>query len=135
MKRIKNFTQFINENWYNSTGVSYSIGDEVWYGIADSEEEMKDIIVSNLKLEDGSIQWRNDYFEVSGTTHRGEEIYCSQSGDFDKINQRPKPKFGKPTAQLDDENILPQIKRLFKKSGWQGQIDISRTDIWGSVIY
>ncbi len=141
MKYIKTLEDFINESKIIKTETitheidvnidRQFISDGGWK----SEQDMAETISSDVSLKSGSIDFESDYFEIKGITMAGNKLEVSQSGEFDMYGGPYDPKLKKPTVKLNDKDIYSQVKREFDKDGWDSkEVDMSRTDIWGSII-
>tara|TARA_R110000772_G_scaffold4683_7_gene16766 strand:- start:2556 stop:3008 length:453 start_codon:yes stop_codon:yes gene_type:complete len=149
MRTIKTFDKFINEgklSRHEIVVVNYDIDfdiDEDYYAeMGDgSEESAAEQLAKDVNLKTGSIRYEYKSFDIKGETKKGSVLVASQRGEYNMYGGPYTPRMDEPVVTLDGVDIVPKLRRRFKKYGWfdgtdiQGdQIDISRTDIWGSIV-
>jgi hypothetical protein len=141
MTYIKSFEEFVNESKLIKTEtitheIEYDIDRQfVSEGGFKSEEDMADTIANDVNLKSGGIVFESDYFEIHGQTMDNKHLVANQSGEFDMYGGPYEPKMKKPEMKLDGKDIYSKAVKAFKDYGWDSkEIDISRTDIWGSIV-
>jgi|688.fasta_scaffold108868_5 uncharacterized protein with PhoU and TrkA domain len=128
--KVKEIKETISE-------VEYDISPLVNEGF-DSIEEQAEMIVSDLSLKSGEIEFDGDEFYVEGTTKQGKHIIIIQNGEFDMYGGPYEPKMEEPTIEIDGEDIYKQVRKCFEDYGWFDsgvrEFDVTRTDIWGHLV-
>jgi hypothetical protein len=93
------------------------------------------VTFEDVNLKSGGIVFESDYFEIHGQTMDNKHLVANQSGEFDMYGGPYEPKMKKPEMKLDGKDIYSKAVKAFKDYGWDSkEIDISRTDIWGSIV-
>jgi len=101
----------------------------------DSERELAELIVDDLGLVSGGIEFDAKYFSVDGERVTGSVIEIYQEGEYDMYGGPYTPKMKKPIVRVNGLDIFDRVRDAFNDYGWgSDMIDISRTDIWGYVI-
>jgi hypothetical protein len=104
-----------------------------------SIEEHAEMIVDDLSLKSGEIDFYGDEFYVEGTTKQNKHIIVTQNGEFNMYGGPYEPKMKKPTIEFNKDNIYEQVRKCFENYGWfdseTREFDVSRTDIWGHLIH
>jgi hypothetical protein len=128
--KVKEIKETISE-------VEYDISPLVNEGF-DSIEEQAEMIVSDLSLKSGEIEFDGDEFNVEGITKQGKHIIVIQNGEFDMYGGPYEPKMEEPTIEIDGEDIYKQVRKCFEDYGWFDsgvrEFDVTRTDIWGHLV-
>lgn len=115
--------------------IEYDIDESVWTDNYNSEEELAENIITDLELKTGYIDFSSSNFTVKGQTKSGLNIEISQSGEYDMYGGPYDPKMKKPVVKVNGHDIYNKIRNSFNDYGWtDGEVDISRTDIWNHVI-
>jgi hypothetical protein len=100
-----------------------------------SEQELAEQIIDDLGLIDGGIEFGSSYFSVDGERVNGSTIEVYQEGEYDMYGGPYTPKMSKPIIRVNGRDIFDQVREAFDNYGWgDDMVDISRTDIWGSII-
>jgi hypothetical protein len=115
---------------------------EITYDICESildsnytERELAEQIIDDLGLIDGGIEFGSSYFSVDGEMVNGSTIEVYQEGEYDMYGGPYTPKMSKPIVRVNGRDIFDQVREAFDNYGWgDDMVDISRTDIWGSII-
>jgi hypothetical protein len=128
--KVKEIKEIISEIEYD---ISSSVSE--YYN---SVEEQAEMIVSDLSLKSGEIEFDGDEFYVEGITKQGKHIIIIQNGEFDMYGGPYEPKMEEPTIEIDGEDIYEQVRKCFEDYGWFDseikEFDVSRTDIWGHLV-
>jgi hypothetical protein len=125
-----------------SIKIKVVIEKEITYDICESvlenynsEQELAEIIIDNLGLVEGDIDFENRYFSVNGERVNGLTIEVYQEGEYDMYGGPYTPKMNKPIIKVNGRDVFDQVRKAFDNYGWGDEmIDISRTDIWGYII-
>ena len=134
-----------NERMSKGGGVGEDISFEIGKGIADmlkidwgiSKDEYLGQIVKDLGLVKGEIQFFDTYFTILGETKNGDKLFVEQNGEYTMYGGPYTPKMEYPTIELNDDDIYDEVKKEYIDYGYDSNgtaIDITRTDIWGSVL-
>ena len=126
-------------------GVDEDISFEIGKGIADmfkkdwniSKDEYLGQIVKDLGLVKGEIQFFDTYFNIKGETKNGDKLFVEQNGEYTMYGGPYTPKMEYPTIELNDDDIYDEVNKEYIDYGYDSNgtaIDITRTDIWGSVV-
>jgi hypothetical protein len=122
--------------------VKVVIEKEITYDICESllenyesEQELAELIVDDLGLVSGGIEFGSNYFSVNGERVNGSVLEIYQDGEYDMYGGPYTPKMKKPIVRVNGQDIFDRVRDAFNDYGWSSDmIDISRTDIWGYVI-
>ncbi len=136
MKHIKTFDGFLNEssNQGKIGNVSYMVDPPIMVTqTGPTIQEYIEGIIDDLGLVSGDIEFDAVSFSVQGTLKNGKKISVYQDGEFDKYGGPYDPKMEKAEVYVNNADIYAKIEKEFKDWGWDGDIDITRTDIWGSA--
>jgi hypothetical protein len=119
-----------------TSSVKFYIDDSLWSDNYGSDKELAEMIVSDLNLKDGDIDFERNYISIEGKTLEGKSISIYQDGEFDMYGGPYTPKMKKPKVVYDGKDIYSSVRRSFDSYGWERkeEVDISRTDIWGALI-
>ena len=149
MKDINTFDKFVNEEkeqliTEGTFDVTYSVTNrikyegEMWAEYADnsgdSELGYAQMVASDLGLVKGNMIWTGKEFSISGYNKEGMPISIYQKGEYNMYGGPYSPKMDKPKATLGGKNMIGAIGKAFKSYGWDGDPDVSRTDIYGHAF-
>jgi hypothetical protein len=128
--KIKEIKEIISEVKYY---IEPSVSD-----CYNSIEEHAEMIVDDLSLKSGEIDFYGDEFYVEGITKQEKHIIVTQNGEFNMYGGPYEPKMKKPTIEIDGKDIYEQVRKCFEDYGWFDsevrEFDVSRTDIWGHLV-
>ena len=143
------FDKFLNEDkeqliTEGKFEVTYSTTSKVEYtgsmwkeyadNSGDSEQGYAQMVASDLGLVKGVMTWNGKEFAISGYNKEGMPISIYQKGEYDMYGGPYSPKMGKISATKAGRNMIAVIKKAFKSYGWDGDPDVSRTDIYGHAF-
>ena len=150
MKELNtSFDKFLNEDkeqliTEGKFEVTYSVTSRVTYegemwkeyadNSGDSEQGYAQMVASDIGLVKGNMKWTGKDFSVIGTNKDGESIVINQTGEYNMYGGPYSPKMGKISATKGGKNMIAVIKKAFKSYGWDGDPDVSRTDIYGAAF-
>ncbi len=133
MQSIKTKYEIIVEGEVAIYGDMFS---EIAYDNGLDELDSINNTINDLSLSSGHISFKSRSFEVAGKTKSGNTLCVTQFGNY---GFHIEPKMGKILVQVNGEDISNKVIAEFIK--WFGgdipddaEIDLSRTDIWGSII-
>jgi hypothetical protein len=128
--KIKEIKEIISEVKYY---IEPSISD-----CYNSIEEHAEMIVDDLSLKSGEIDFYRDEFYIEGITKQEKHIIVTQNGEFNMYGGPYEPKMKKPIIEIDGKDIYEQVRKCFEDYGWFDsevkEFDVSRTDIWGHLV-
>lgn len=143
MKYIKTFESFLNEGLLRRTETVVVTNEIEYYidkkyvneGGWQNEEDWAETVANDVSLKTGNMEFEGRYFEITGETASGLHLHATQEGEYDMYGGPYTPKMKKPTIKLDGKDMYSKVRKAFDNYGWGSEeIDLSRTDIWGSVI-
>jgi hypothetical protein len=98
----------------------------------DSEQGYAQMVAADLGLVKGVMTWNGKEFAISGYNKEGMPISIYQKGEYDMYGGPYSPKMDKPRSlTLGGRNMIGAVQKAFKSYGWDGDIDLARTDIYG----
>ena len=141
------FDKFLNEDkeqliTEGKFEVTYSTTSKVEYtgsmwkeyadNSGDSEQGYAQMVAADLGLVKGVMTWNGKEFAISGYNKEGMPISIYQKGEYDMYGGPYSPKMDKPKSlTLGGRNMIGAVQKSFKSYGWDGDIDLARTDIYG----
>ena len=147
MKDLNTFEGFVNGGQLNEGKfeVSYTVTSpvtyegEMWREMADnagdSEQGYAQMVAADIGLVKGSMKWTGKSFSIIGTNEKGETILINQMGEYNMYGGPYSPKMDKPKQlTLGGRNMIGAVQKAFKSYGWDGDIDLARTDIYGAAF-
>ena len=147
-ENVLTFDSFINESnnslnegvfdtKYEVTGrVTYNgpMFQEQAQNMGESEKDIANAMAYDLGLVNGKMQWDNDELLFTGVNKDGQTIVVNQKGEYNMYGGPYTPKMEKFKASLGGKNMTGPIMKAFKSYGWDGDVDMGRTDIYGHVF-
>ena len=143
------FDKFLNEEkeqliTEGKFEVTYSVTSKVSYDgeqfdtqaqdMGDNAQDVAQMMASDIGLVKGSMKWSGSELNFSGSNVKGMPILIQQTGEYNMYGGPYTPKMGKPKATLGGRNMIGAITKAFKSYGWDGDVDMGRTDIYGYVF-
>lgn len=142
MKHIKDFEEFLNESGPNPKAIRGRIGNITWRTEPaemildmgyDSTQDCIETIIDDIGLASGEIDFDGGFFLIDGKLKSGEKIYVYQDGEYDMYGGPYDPKMDQAEVTIGGMNMYAKVQKAFNDYGWDDDINISRTDIWGHI--
>ena len=132
--------QTINTKYEVTVEGEVNVRGEMFSEIAELNEQNElaliEQTIQDLSLSSGNITYERNSFYVAGKTKSGNQIMLIQDGEFGPGLDN---KMGKISVMVNGEDISNAVILEFTR--WfgggiteQDEVDLSRTDIWASII-